>query len=212
MKTARKPVDPASVIDLNSRELEPSYRRAIAAALPAGLEPSDEFWAELADAVAGYFILSENRTRRQSARELERFRKIVVLIDELGKELRAVRSDQTALSLRAEVSGRALTALWPVRDYAAAYIEGHRSMNPAFRGRGNPHREFLYGAVLDLWQRQGQRVRYSRAETNAGMPRGPLIRFFVACVGPILGGDTPKPSGIATILDRAKDAVSRRQK
>ena len=42
-------------------------------------------------------------------------------------------------------------------------------------------------------------------EVAQGVPSGPLIRFFVACVEPVLGDKTPR-AGIADIIDREKKA------
>ena len=56
MTTERKPVDPARVIELNTRELTENYRRTVTEALPARHRAvPDEFWRELADGVAAYF-------------------------------------------------------------------------------------------------------------------------------------------------------------
>ena len=81
-------VDEAAVIDLNSRELTVGYRRAVAAALPEGIKPSNDFWHELADAIAEFFVVEENRLTR-IAQDLKRREKIIELIDELNREIRS---------------------------------------------------------------------------------------------------------------------------
>ena len=171
--------------DANTHEIAADYQRDVAAALPPGVNPSEEFWRELAAAVAGYLTLSRNRKRRPPKHELERWRKITALINELGKELR-----DTRLAKLGE------TALQPIRDLAEAHVAGYQSINAGFHGR-DPHRQFLYGAVLDLWCRHlGQKLGYTKD--------GPPVRFFTACVSPILGDDTPTTHGIATIVNREK--------
>ena len=51
-----------------------------------------------------------------------------------------------------------------------------------FGGTKNPHREFLYEAVFDLWYRRlGMEMEFSRTKTG-----GPLIRFLAACINPLL--------------------------
>jgi len=42
-------------------------------------------------------------------------------------------------------------------------------------------------------------LQYSR--NKQGKPTGPLVRFFAACVEPILGEETPR-EGVADIIDR----------
>ena len=199
------PVDEAAVVDINARELAIGYRRDVAAALPAGLDPPAEFWVELADIVADYFIVAENRST-WSQQDLARLQRIVALIDELNAEIRATDRGP-ALSQWGLISGRLLSTLWPARAFVETSIAGHQDITTAFHGRGNPHRQImLYDRLLDLWHRRlEQPLRYRRAETNKGMPGGPLIRFFAACIGPVLGEDAPTLRGIAKIIDRARD-------
>jgi hypothetical protein len=192
-------VDEAAVVDLNTRELTAGYKRAVAASIPENDTSLDAFWCALATAVAGYFTLSGNRARRLSERELERIQQIRALVAALDKELHAIRQ----LTLWTEPSDRMLSAMSPLKNLAEAYVIGYTTIAPAFRGRNNPHRQFLYGAVLDLWRRGlGQELRYSRSQK--GTPGGPLIRFFAACVGPVLGEDAPTAHGIAAIVDCEK--------
>ena len=74
----------------------------------------------------------------------------------------------------------------------------------AFGGRQNPHRALLYWGVMRVWtDRLGGELRYS---TEGPTHHGPLIRFFVACVEPILGEQMPSISTIADIIDRERNA------
>lgn len=204
-------IDPAAIFDGNTRQFEKNYKATVAAALPADICPTDEFWRELAAVVEGYFIMTERRTHRPPKRELKYWQRITDLVDELDRELRALHRQP----LWVERSARALQALHSVKDLAEAHSAGAEALsgkirNPKkghsnpWKGRSNPHRKFLYGAVLDLWRGLDQELRYSRKEK----PAGPLIRFFTACVGPILGDKMPTAYGIAAIIDSEKARIA----
>ena len=49
----------------------------------------------------------------------------------------------------------------------------------------------------------GGELAYSKAEK--GPPSGPLVRFLVACIEPILGDNTPG-GGLGDIIDREREA------
>src|SRR5262249_7595669 len=46
------------------------------------------------------------------------------------------------------------------------------------------HREYLFQSMLDLWIGLGQSASYSTVDETHRI--GPLLRFFRACVGPLL--------------------------
>lgn len=74
-----------------------------------------------------------------------------------------------------------------------------------FRGKSNPYREHLYIGVLRIWTDiVKEKLKYSRPPTG-GLPYGPLINFFHACLMPILNDKTPSASGLASIIDRIRD-------
>jgi len=192
----------ASAFDSDACELTTGYKAAVASTIPKNsVCPTPAFWRELTMVLEGYVAMTERRVRHPPKDELARGRKIVALADELGKELREVRRDHPLWS---DISRRALAALWPVKEYAASHAALYEILaGSPFRGRKDAHREFLYDAVLDLWRNElGQELRYSR--DGDGTPTGPLIRFFTAVVAPVLGTKSPKVSGIADIVDRAK--------
>jgi hypothetical protein len=195
--------------DINAGELATAHKTAVAQALPLGVEPPEEWWRELASVVVDYLVLQEYETERPPKHILEAMQSIGELIDPLGEELRALR--RLPLSLEwGDASSRLLAALGPVKELAELHVKRYRRMIAAFRGRNNPHRQFLYGVVLDLWYRGlGQELSYSRTK---GTPSGPLIRFFAAVVGPILGDKAPSAHGIAKIIDRAQHTLSNSKK
>jgi len=98
-------------------ELTADYEAAVAKALPADICPLVEFWHKLAEAIEGYIVMTENRTRRPPKGELEPWRNVASLVDDLGIELRKMRHDPTW----GDRCIRALSALTPVKDMAAAY-------------------------------------------------------------------------------------------
>jgi hypothetical protein len=66
-------------------------------------------------------------------------------------------------------------------------------------------RELFYRAICELWLDLGQKLRTSTGESgrhDEGKHGGPLIRFFNACVGPVLGDEAPSGGGIAKIVRR----------
>jgi hypothetical protein len=199
-KPQPKPVD-TSVLGIDG--LTDQYRQTVAAALPRGVEPPEEFWRDLETAVACFLSLQENRTRRPAKRELKRWRNIDRLVSELSSELRAIRQQTPWNATDPLWANRVLSALWEAKVRAEAGMIAHETIGGAFRGRTNPHLAYLYGAVCDLWRYHlGQRLAYSR--TKNGEPRGPLIRFFAACVGPVLGDAAPTANGVGSIIDRER--------
>jgi len=187
------------VIDLNAHEFEPAYKNAVIEALKphkrqkAAREPPplpDDFWCELADAVVRYFALSGNRRHRPH--DLDRMRRILTQIDALGEGLPRCRT-----LLPAGMTSYALRGLWPVKHYIETYLEAHQTMSPAFRRNSDVHRKHLFRAIIELWQRQGRKLHFS--------PRGPLARFIIACVAPILG----KAPGVSTMYEAVESAKIR---
>ena len=194
--------DTAPVLDPNG-VLTDQYRNAVAAALPAGVSPPDEFWRDLAGAIGTFLSLQQHRTDRPAKLELKRWQNIDRLVSELADELCTIRrtrwSDSDFDQGAPEV---ALAALWRIKRMAEAGTLGHRMIGASFRARNNPYRQILYGNVLDLWRRRlGQGLGFSRSDQG---PHGPLIRFLCACIGPVLGDDTPTASGFASIIDRER--------
>jgi hypothetical protein len=178
------------VVDVNTGTLEPAYRRAVAAALPAKVDPPPEFWAGLADAAAGYFMITRGHQSR--ARDLPRMQQIAALIDALDVDQLAL-DQRFSPALRQEAS-RTLIAL---RDRVEVHILAGSTAS-AFKGRRNPHHALLFGALLDLWRGLRLPLGYSQGA------RGPLIRYLLAAAGPILGDDMPKVRTLGAIIDRER--------
>jgi hypothetical protein len=185
--------------------LTEEHREHIRDAVP-DVEISAEAWAELEEVLAGFCRL---RSRRQGIKEdRRRWRHIGDLVVKLAEELRQLRRRPWSDSdpqwpdrgLRPD---RVLDALREVHQEAenrGAYY----ATQAAFGGRQNPHRGFLHEGVLRVWtERLGGGLRFSNSPSG-GSPYGPLIRFFIACVAPVMGDETPQPSGVAEIIDRER--------
>jgi hypothetical protein len=191
--------------DINTGELSSAYRDAVAAALPDDVEPSEQWWRELASALVDYFAVQEYDTERPPKRVRESMQKIGALIDPLGNELRSIR--RLPLSLEwGDVMSQLLTALAVTKDLAARDVKRYSRMIAATRGH-DPHQLLLYAAVINLWDQLNKPVRFSRPKKAKAIPKGPMIRFFAAVVGPVLGRKMPGAHGIAAIIDRHRTAV-----
>ena len=207
MPRKRKSGGPEGQAPLDDNGLTDQYRRGVLAALPRGVKPPEQFWRDLEMAVAAFIAFQQHRRKRPPKRELERWQNIDRLVSELGDELRSIRRQMPGNAHDPLWPNKALTALWPVKLKAEAGVIAYTTIGRAFRGSKNPHRDFLYGAVCDLWRwHLGQRLAYSRADK--GIPRGPLIRFFTACVGPVLGDAALGAYGIGSAIDREKRRLS----
>jgi hypothetical protein len=196
-----------TVFDDNRRanRLSEDYRQGVTAAWPSGIDPpSTDFWDELEAAITTFISLQEHRGKRPTKGEFKRWQRIDRLVDRLVAELHIVQRDRhepwSVFEFDSLWVNRARESLWGVKRKAEAGQIAYRRLGAAFKGRSNPYRAFLYDAVLNLWTlRLGQKLRYST--TPKGTPSGPLIRFFEACVKPVLDADTPTVHGIATIID-----------
>jgi hypothetical protein len=162
--------------------LTEAHRAAIAAAIPAGVTASPEFWHELEETIAGYRVFRARREHYDTDGERRKWRRLEKAVAALAPQL-----------------GEKLVLEFKRKAYAyAAWLD----TAGAYRGTKNPDREFLYAGVLRGWtDHLGGKLQYSTSKKCPAY--GPLVRFFVACVKPILGDDTPT-SGIADIVDRER--------
>jgi hypothetical protein len=162
--------------------LAEDYKRAIRDAIPSGICLLDAFWRELADIVSKFYIKEKCRTnRRRPAAEIKRWQKIAELVvtDEKPTDPQAV-----------------------VKAQAERQVAAYQMVAGDYKGKRNRSHEALYMWVLeDLWCK-GLGLNLGVSSVGKKVP-GPLIKFFAACVNPLL----PKPltaKGIVTIVDRAK--------
>jgi len=72
-----------------------------------------------------------------------------------------------------------------------------------FQRRADDHRELLYLRVMNVWTGQlGGKLAFSRGPDN--QPRYSLVTFMTLVLRPILGRKTPRPTGLADIIDKKR--------
>jgi hypothetical protein len=72
-----------------------------------------------------------------------------------------------------------------------------------FQRRADEHRELLYLRVMNVWTGQlGGKLAFSRGPDN--QPRYSLVQFMTMALRPILGRKTPRPTGLADIIDKER--------
>jgi hypothetical protein len=184
--------------------LTAEHRARIEAALPPGKVMSPEAWAELEEYVVGYRIFNARRTSYPIFEERKRWKRIGDAVDTLDAELRRLRREPLEGDQDPKWPDRALEGLWEVYRRVKNRAAFHAIWGKPFSRRQNPDRAFLYQGVMRVWTNQlGGELRYS---TEGSAHYGPLIRFLVACVEPILGKQMPSISTIADIIDREREA------
>jgi hypothetical protein len=113
---------------------------------------------------------------------------------------------------------RVVGALAEIKEEAETQLTWDLFFGKGFARTRDRWREYLYDSVLEIWTDvvRGKLV-YSRPTRRgdkagrSGPPGGDLIRFFLACVEPVLGDDTPSVYGIAAIIARERGKRRRRQ-
>jgi hypothetical protein len=161
--------------------------------LPADLSAADEdrFWQALDQLRSDYAALAERRKAKPPMAELKRWQGIDKLADRLGKKL----DDQAAVAA--------------IKAKAADHIVFNECIVKTSKGHRSLAHWFLYPAVLDLWRVQLQQpLKYSRSDAGV---YGELIDFFLAVVRPMVGAKTPKPAGIAGMIDRERERLAARK-
>jgi hypothetical protein len=130
---------------------------------------------------------------------------------------RALRLLQTWLDRLNEMAPSDLQGLPDVR------VIGHRfrhlraqyeKWSTPFAGRNNRIRETLDNRLLSIWEEQFHgRIRSSKGISPT--PTGPLVRFLLLTYRIVLGKYAPGPSGVRSIIEKAKKrrrGYSRRKK
>jgi hypothetical protein len=79
-----------------------------------------------------------------------------------------------------------------------------------FKGRADAHREGLYWCVMHVWtETLDGPLTFSRDQHDASdspAPTGPLVKFLLAVLWPILGDESPGAHGIGDIIRKAQQA------
>jgi hypothetical protein len=157
------------------------YKQAIRAVFPEGSEPTELFWLTWTDMASKFPILKKCRAARRSPGvEIKRWQRIMKLVKEGVQD---ATSEQIIYLVERKITS-------------------HLAFRGDFSRKYNRNNELLYIWVLeDLWCRGlGQELAIS---LNEGALPGPLIRFFLACVNPLL--DKP-------LTAHAADKIARKQR
>jgi hypothetical protein len=203
----------AAILALESRDgiaESAEYHRAVEAALPDGVTASAEFWFDLEDAANIYLQWELRRLRKPPLAERKRWQRIVKLTDDLARELRVIRQRTFRTHSNPDWAKDRLQELWRIKRDAETYLRGYSDVAAGYGRRRSTSRAFLYASVLGLWtKRLGQPLRFSITQ---GVPTGPLIRFFAACVTPIMGNEALTARAICKIIERARHCTLDPQK
>jgi hypothetical protein len=159
-----------------------SYTEAQWAAIEQTLPAQRSLWArdirfELEQIGREFWGMRQQRLRRPSARDPERLRRCIKMLECL---------ESPALK----------------KDLAFTYwrLRGWDALLEAYSGKATSdvHREILYVRIIMLWE-------YPLGGRFGVSSTGPLARFLVAVLDPILGPDeTPSDDGIKAMLQREK--------
>jgi hypothetical protein len=191
------------VIDDAADGLTPEHCAGIVAALPAGVVMTPEAWVELNEIVVGYRFFRTRHATYPIADERKRWKRLGDAVEKAAAELRQLRRETSWSGPDPGWINCALAALWEVHRKVETRAAYHKIWS-AFSRRQNPHREFLFWGAMRVWTDWlGGELRYSKPAK--GLPYGPLIRFLVACIEPILGDETPG-GGLGDIIDREREA------
>jgi hypothetical protein len=147
----------------------------------------------------------QSRTRLALAKDNQDWQKVARLSERLHQALR-VASEQSVEIIRVVQGPREakyvrrwleayLEKLLEIKDHAEAVIIPAKEMN--YR----PARVWYQSEVLEIWVRLGGQLRFSRSKRG---PQGPLIRFFQAVTGPVMGASAPSPESIPDIVRRER--------
>ena len=194
------------VLDEDDR-LTVDYQAWVASAIPPEVKVPESFWSDLTQIIVGYTRFEHRRENYPIKQQRKRWQRIGAAVETLGAELRRLRRATPWRDPDPLWPNRALAELREVRLRVEIHNRYHKIWT-TFRGRQNPHREFLYWGVLCCWIDQlGGELCYSRSATNE--VGGPTVEFFVACVAPVLGDKMIGLEAIAKIIDREKKGRAR---
>ena len=190
MVSGKPSVDPIAAYDPVTCKcvLAEWYKHSIIRVVPKGVKTTAAFWLLLTDIVSKFQLMKKCRAaRRPPAVEIKRWERI-------GKLASKVMQNDTSLH---------------VQELAKNQMEIYGAFRGDFKRKANRNNEVLYGWILeDVWCRTlGQDLGVS---INEKVP-GPLIKFFSACVDPLLS----KPltaNAIIAIRNRVREKGEQRAK
>jgi hypothetical protein len=216
-------------VDMNEVMLTDEHRRAIAETLVGRDVELERVYRQLECVLKSYQIFEQDRKLNQLKQfktELKRWQRQRELLSELIIIARAhleeaitwskifheyptakhYEEKELARSRSLHKMETRLATFEEMQQEADSQIKILNGLVRAFRQNRNPFRKTLYENVLLIWQDTIKgKLTYSRPGSG-GEPYGPLIDFFCACLGPVLGGKMPGPYGIAAIIDGVRDS------
>jgi hypothetical protein len=160
------------------------YKQSIRAAIPAGREPTELFWLVATDIASKFRIMEKCRAaRRSSAADIKRWQRIARLAPGSAE----------------------------VRTLADIQISGRLAFQGDFNRKYNRNNDLLYIWILEeLWCRGlGQKLAIS---LNKNATPGPLIKFFLACVNPLINKPLTANAVVSIIRKRREERRKVREK
>jgi hypothetical protein len=159
--------------------------QAVAGNLPPRMD-ADQARRELEQIGVDHRTMESARKRRPTKRDIQSTHRAIQHVLANVKLSDAARAELTAQDQAREI--------------------GYAMLRKAYSRKANPNQALLYDRILRMWRQGGGSTQYS-TEANGRTPSGPLIRFLAAVLRPVLGDGTPKPSGLADIIDRERDRI-----
>jgi hypothetical protein len=167
---------------------------------------------ELEDCLYDFDFLRQVSAPKLSAAR-KRWQRIDKLLAELAHEYYVIKRGTPWTAHDPEWPQRNILALKPLRQYAAAAVEGYDVRLGARQGRRDPAREWLFARLFEIWT-DCFHGKLAVSTPARGSPRGPLIRFILAVLRPLTltlwEGDLPSPETIRRLVRSARRARKRR--
>jgi hypothetical protein len=142
----------------------------------------------------------------------KRWRRIDRLLRDLAHEYYEIKRRTPWTVHDPERPQRNILALSPLRQHAAAAVEGYDMRLRARQGKQDPAREWLFGRLFEIWT-DCFHGKLAVSTPAHGSPRGPLIRFIRAVLAPLTlslwEGERPSPETIRKLARGARRARKR---
>lgn len=145
---------------------------------------------------------SEVETQREQRRRSKEYK---VALDRAARALGTLRATLRELE-ELSPSGNDLEGLPDlviVEEKLGLLRSEYETWSTPFGGRKNRNRERLDNRLLSIWEEQFHgRLRSSKGQSDT--PTGPLVRFLLLTYRTLLGKRAPGPSGIRSVIEKAK--------
>jgi hypothetical protein len=196
--------------------LSAEHRQAIATALEGHKVDLDRVYDVLEAKIGRFQRLEEIFPCKQPERpkRIKEWKRVYKLCLDLIRALRAAEKVPFRQVPSWPIDPQRLArAVDEIQEAAETQLKWDLFVSKGFARTRHRWREYVYDTVLEIWTDVvGGDLKYSRPTRRgdkagrSGPPGGDLIRFFLACVEPILGDDTPSVHGVAAIIKRKRDS------